>query len=227
MEARSPGLAGQKGLRRDILVELKKAQPLTAKELGDRFSVSANAVRRHLKELEAEGLVIYGREQRGNGAPTFCYRLSPPGEAVFPRQYEEPLKRLIDHVIGREGREAALAVIEQQYADLRSRLGSRLDEATPIDRLRTVAEVMEDAGFMAEPQDTAHGSVLAVHNCAIHAVADCLPEVCQTEIKFLEDVLRARVERRTHIIDGCNACQYAIDFHEDVKDAEAPMVSDT
>ena len=71
-----PGLAGHKGLRGDILLELKRLQPLTAKQLAVAFGVSANAVRRHLKELEAEGLVVYGREQRGTGAPTFTYRLS-------------------------------------------------------------------------------------------------------------------------------------------------------
>ena len=49
-----PGLAGHRGLRGDILLELKRQQPLTAKQLADAFSVSANAVRRHLKELEAE-----------------------------------------------------------------------------------------------------------------------------------------------------------------------------
>ncbi len=69
MDAISPGLAGQKGLRGEILLELKKAQPLTAKELAEVFGVSANAVRRHLKELEAERLVDYGREQRGSCIP--------------------------------------------------------------------------------------------------------------------------------------------------------------
>jgi predicted ArsR family transcriptional regulator len=53
---------------------------------------------------------------------------------------------------------------------------------------------------------------LSVHNCVLHAVATCLPEVCDTELHFLEDALGAQVERRSHIMGGCNACEYAIDF---------------
>ena len=174
--------------------------------------MSANAVRRHLKELEAEGLIAYGREQRGTGAPTFAYRLTSDGEALFPKQYESALKRLIGHVVEREGRDVALTLIEQQYADLRRQLGNRRDGETQMDRLRTVASVMEKAGFMAESSQANGEVTLSVHNCVIHAVADCLPEVCETEIRFLEEALGADVQRRSHIMNGCNSCEYAIAF---------------
>ncbi len=212
MDYMTPRLAGQKGLRGDILREIKKAQPLTAKELGETFGVSANAVRRHLKELEAEGLVGYGREQRGTGAPTYAFRLSRDGEALFPKQYEVALTRLIGHVVDKEGREVAIAVVEEQYADLRRRLGAVSDDLTPFDRLKNVTDVMEEAGFMAESSEEGGEVVLSVHNCVLHAVVNCLPEVCDTELRFLEDALGARVERQTHIMSGCNACEYTIEF---------------
>ena len=80
-----PQLSAHKGLRGQILLELKRAQPLTATELADKLGVSPNAVRHHLKELEAEQLIVYGREQRGVGAPTFAYRLSADGEGTDDR----------------------------------------------------------------------------------------------------------------------------------------------
>ncbi len=212
MDYMTPRLAGQKGLRGDILREIKKAQPLAAKELGEIFGVSANAVRRHLKELEAEGLVVYGREQRGTGAPTYAFRLSRDGEALFPKQYELALTRLIGHVVDNEGREVAISVVEEQYADLRRRLGAVSDNLTPIDRLKNVTDVMEEAGFMAESSEEGGEATLSVHNCVLHAVVSCLPEVCDTELRFLEDALGARVERQTHIMSGCNACEYTIEF---------------
>ena len=212
MNYTAPRLAGQKGLRGEIILQVKRAQPLTAKELGDVFGVSANAVRRHLKELEAEGLIVYGREQRGTGAPTYAYRLSAGGEALFPKQYEQTLTRLIGHVIDRGGKDAAIAVVEEQYADLRRRLRGTEDGSTPFDRLKTVAGVMEEAGFMAESSEEDGEVRLSVHNCVLHAVANCLPEVCDTELQFLKEVLGARVERKKHIMNGCNACEYAIDF---------------
>ena len=212
MDAMTPALAGHKGLRGEILLQLKKSQPRTAKELARVFAVSANAIRRHLKELEAEGLIVYGREQRGTGAPTFAYQLSHDGEALFPNHYEQAVTRLIGHVIDAEGREAAIGVVEEQYADLRRRLGSDLQTSTPMDRLKSVAGVLEDAGFMADSSQVDGETRLSVHNCVLHAVATCLPEVCDTELHFLEDALGAQVRRRSHIIGGCNACEYTIDF---------------
>jgi DeoR family transcriptional regulator, suf operon transcriptional repressor len=210
MDSISPGLAGQKGLKGEILLSLKKAQPLTTKELAEIFGVTGNAIRRHLKELEAEGLVQYGREQRGTGAPTFAYRLSRSGEALFPRRYEEALTRLLKHVMESEGREAAVAVLKEQYFDLRKKLGAGFDEMAAPERVKAVAEVLEDAGFMAEYDESGGEMRLTIHNCALHAAASCLPEVCETELTFLENLIAAHAERRTHIMDGCNTCQYVI-----------------
>src|SRR6059036_4085802 len=93
-----PQLAAHKGLRGEILGELKRSQPLTTKDLAEKLGVSPNAIRHHLKELEAEALILYGREQRGVGAPTFAYRLSPEGESLFPRQYERALTDVLERL---------------------------------------------------------------------------------------------------------------------------------
>ena len=210
MEAITPGLAGQKGLKGEILLELKKAQPLTTKELAVSFGVSSTAVRRHLKELEAEGLLDYGREQRGTGAPTFAYRLSESGEGLFPKRYAEALTRLLKHVVEREGRDTAVSILEEQYDDIGRKLSSGFDELSAVDRVKAIAKVMGEAGFMAEYEDTDGETLLTIHNCALHAVAECLPEVCETELRFLEKLIAETTVRRSHIMQGCNACQYVI-----------------
>src|SRR3990172_8979338 len=126
-------LTPHKGLRGEILVELKRSQPLTARDLADRLGVSPNAIRHHLKELEAEHLVVYGREQRGVGAPTIAYRLAAAGDALFPRRYEETLTELLERIEARGGREAATAMFEERYVDLTRRLQAELDGAGPTD----------------------------------------------------------------------------------------------
>src|SRR5215217_174278 len=82
---------GLRGARAAVLIELKRGRCLTAKDIAVKLGVSLNAVRHHLKELEAEALVEYERQHRGVGAPAFAYRLSPSGETLFPRKYESTL----------------------------------------------------------------------------------------------------------------------------------------
>ena len=205
-------LPGHRGLRSQILLELKKAQPLTAKELGSRFGVSANAVRRHLKELEAESLVEFGREQHGMGAPAFAYSLSEQGEALFPNGYRDALTELLGQVAERDGRDAVVAMFEQRYAQLGRRVKAEIEAAPRERRLEVVARVLTEAGYMADWRAKDGVFHLAEHNCAMRAVVTQYPEICAIEERFLGDVLGAEVEREAHIVRGCNACEYAINF---------------
>ena len=201
-----------KGIRGDILLALKREGPLTARDLAERLDVSPNAIRHHLKELEADSLVTYGREQRGIGAPTFAYQLSPSGDALFPKRYEQTLVQVLEGLAGRQGRGAAIDLLDEQYSGLTRRLTAELADAAPTERLAAVTQALSDAGYMAEWNEAAGTFQLAEHNCAIRAVAERFPEVCAAEARFLETVLGAAVERRQHIVGGCNACEYSITF---------------
>ena len=212
MTTASTQLSGHRGLRSQILLEIKKSQPITAKSLGMLFGVSANAVRRHLKELEAEGLVHFGREQHGLGAPAFMYRLTEQGEALFPNGYRDALTELLDQIASKDGRDAVTLMFEQRYAQLALRLRAELEVASQEGRLAVVARVLTEAGYMAEWHETDGVFHLAEHNCAMRAVVDRYPEICAVEERFLKDVLGAEVERQAHIVRGCNACEYAITF---------------
>ncbi len=203
--------AGYKGPRGEILVELKCGAGLTARDLADRLGMSNNAVRHHLKELEVDGLITHRREQRGVGAPVFIHVLTPAAEKLFPRRYEDLMTRALEHLADSEGRHAVVRLVEERYAALAARIREELRAAPAAERLAVVARLLADDGYMAQWEDTGGALVLKEHNCAIRAVAERFPEVCEAEARFLQDVLGVGVERRLHILDGCRACEYDID----------------
>jgi DeoR family transcriptional regulator, suf operon transcriptional repressor len=203
---------GHKGQRGAALAQLKRYQPLTARELAVRLGVSLNAARHHLKELEVEGLVSYQREHRGVGAPVFAYRLSPAGEERFPRRYCEALTAMLGEVVEREGRGAAVSLLESYFRLLAGRIQGQLEGLPPADRLRVVARALSEEGYMAEATSGDGVAVLTEHNCAIPAVAKRFPEICAAEAKFLAELLNAEVERTGHILNGCPACEYKVRF---------------
>ncbi len=207
---------GPKGTRAAILIELKRAPAvagrLTAADLAERLEVSLNAVRHHLKELESEQLVEYDRERRGVGAPAFAYRLTERGEALFPRRYEGTLLQLLDQVERRDGRQAAVSMLESQFDTIAERLEPLLAGALPENRLELVSRAMADEGFMTEWRETAETTDIVSHNCALLAVAERFPELCDAERRFLTRTLDASVERVSHILNGCGACEYSVRF---------------
>ena len=199
---------------------LKRTSGRSAKGLADELGLSLNAVRHHLKELELSGLVGYERRQhKGVGAPSFHYRLTAAGEALFPRRYEDAVTRLLDHVVAREGREAAVEVLQERYREMAARLRVALADATPEERLRAVTRALAEDGYMPEVVRRGDGAglpMLVEHNCPMQQVAARFPELCEAEARFLAEVLEADVTRESHIVSGCGSCDYVVKAREPV-----------
>jgi DeoR family suf operon transcriptional repressor len=202
---------GYRGTRGEILTALKMSQPLTAKELADKFGVTPNALRRHLKELENEGIVRYQREIRGVGGPVFAFSLTDAGEALFPRGYERALSEILDLVREQQGDEALVRLFQRRWEDI-ARVARPELERLPVEQRATrLAELLTSLGYMAEARPVAGAlPVLTEHNCAIRLIAERFPEVCAAEERFIADLLGAPVTRQAHIAKGANCCEYCI-----------------
>ncbi|HXH28910.1 MAG TPA: winged helix-turn-helix transcriptional regulator [Candidatus Polarisedimenticolia bacterium] len=213
--------SGYKGPRGALLVTLKRSGGLAARDLAVELGLSANAVRHHLKELEADGVIAYRREQRGVGAPTYVWHLSAAGEALFPERSKEVVTDLLDRVAEQTGRQPIVAALETRFAELTRRLQADLADAPPARRMEVVMRALVEGGYMAEWEAGENGARLTEHHCAIKALAERFPEVCEAEAKFLAAVLAAPVEREAHMLAGCPACEYRVRFPED---GPAPLI---
>jgi DeoR family suf operon transcriptional repressor len=187
------------------------AQPLTAKELADRFGVTPNALRRHLKELEHEGKVRYQSEIRGVGGPVFAFSLTEAGEALFPKAYEDTLAEVLDLVRQQHGDEGLLQLFERRWDEIAAVARPELEQLPVDQRAARLAALLTSLGYMAEAHPVSGTlPVLTEHNCAIRLVAERFPEVCAAEQRFIADLLGQPVTRQAHIAKGANCCEYCI-----------------
>ena len=207
-------LSGYRGLKADLLVALKKAQPLTAKELGERFGLTPNALRRHLKALEEAEVVRYRREVRGVGGPVYAYSLTASGESLFPNAYADALVAALETLGAQAGPDAVVQLFRRQWVALVGDAGPTLAALPLAERAQLLAELRSSQGYMAEavPAAGEGGEAVLVreHNCAIRAAAERFPEICAAERRLFEEILDASVERRRHILAGCNECEYVV-----------------
>ena len=204
-------LSGYRGLKADLLVALKRAQPLTARELGERFGLTPNALRRHLKALEEAEVVRYRREVRGVGGPVYAYSLTASGESLFPNAYADALVAALETLGERAGPEAVVALFRRQWEALVGEAGPTLAALPLAERAQLLAELRSSQGYMAEAEAREDESVVVrEHNCAIRAAASRFPEICAAERVLFEEILDASVERRGHMLAGCNKCEYVV-----------------
>lgn len=210
-EAQLPGYRGSRGT---LLLELKRSPGLVVRDLARRLALSANAVRHHLRELEADGLVVRAREQRGVGAPSHAWHLTASAERLFPTGYAEALTALLDEVGRRDGRAAAVALLEAHFARVQAGMTGALDGLPPAERMARLAELRTAQGYMADGAAGPCCGTLVEHHCPIRALAERFPEVCAIEERLLGGLLGGQVDRRRHLLRGDGACEYRVRFAE-------------
>jgi len=205
-------IAGFRGIRGDVLVAVKRSQPITANELAADFGLTPNALRRHLKELEAEGLVGCVRQVRGVGGPRLAYSLTEAGEALFPRSYDTTLATLLDTVREQRGADGVVELFHAQWERVAGGAKEQLAALPLNERAQLLSELLSSHGYMAESDALPNGdeTLIREHNCVLRAVAEKFPEVCVAEERFLAEFLGAVVERRKHIASGASCCEYCV-----------------
>jgi DeoR family suf operon transcriptional repressor len=202
-------LAGFSGLRAELLVTLRKEQPLTASDLGERFGLTANAVRRHLKTLQDAGLVRFESVVRGVGGPGYEYSLTEQGELLFPRAYANPLADALDIVRAEQGSEGVVGIFRRRWEAIAEAAAPQLAELSFSERASALAAMLTANGYMAVSESPSPTEArIREHNCAVREIALRFPEVCHAEAAFIAEVLGAPVERQSHMMHGCSSCEY-------------------
>lgn len=208
--APQPGPVGHRGPRGEILLHLKRQTGATASELAESLGCSLNAVRHHLKELEADGAITYDRTLKGVGAPAHTWRLTVAGHTLFPDRYDRTALDLLDHVVASAGRGAAVAILERQYDGLHTRLQAAAQGLHGAARGEAIAQALTAEGYMATFTTTDAGGELVEHHCPHRLVAERFPEICAAERRVLAQVFNADVTRRCRIAGGCGTCTYEV-----------------
>lgn len=207
-----PGLGPSQRL---LLERLKRLGTATLGDLEGDLGLARETVRDHLKALGAEGLVERaGLLREGPGRPQVLYRLSAQGERLFPRREGELLRELAGFLL-EGGREDLLAAFFDRRAQgRRDRLRARVAGLDPERRLREVAAILTEEGFLAEITEPGGGSPrLRLCHCPLREVVAVSHLPCRAELALVEELLGRSLVRETFIPDGASACTYALLDH--------------
>lgn len=215
----------QSSTKQDILKYLLKEVQATALTLSTALKVSPQAIRRHLKDLEGEELIIYSSEQIGMGRPQHVYRLSDTGKERLRREvgdsYGKFTVSLLDTLTETVGRDQVSSILQKQWQRKAEEYQQHLAKGSLQQRVAMLVELRKAEGFMAEyypvedsdPKENKF--IFLEHNCAISNVAESFPSVCGHELEMFAAVLADCTVERTHwIIDGEHRCGYLIQAKE-------------
>lgn len=212
----STGATRTSTLRRDILIELRRAGATSPEQLAAKLGASRTGVLQQLRSLQAGGLVDRRTVRHGVGRPRHLYDVTPDAQVAFPSNYDGLAAGLLaaigmvggDHLVA-EVFDARRRLVAQQMKD---RLAERLPEDAPlVDRVRELAVIQDEQGYLSAAVIAPDGTIrLQQCNCAIFGIASASTSPCEAELALFGDVLGADVVRETHIASGDRSCTYRI-----------------
>lgn len=208
-----PSAPAPERTKQRLLDLLKRHGTLTAQALASSLAVSVPAARRHLQDLQDQGLIEAHTERPGGrGRPQHVFGLTERGEAAFPKTYSTLCVDVLRHVEGLFGEGAVMQVFDARSAELAGTLRAELPLGLALEeRVRWFAARLSGVGFDAVVEPGPDGTwYLVERNCPNLTVARQYQELCTSELGLFVDVLGVPVLRETRIACGQGGCRYRI-----------------
>jgi predicted ArsR family transcriptional regulator len=192
---------------RGQIITLLRRSSRTVDELAQALSLTDNAVRAHLANLERDGMVQQRGMHRGSSKPAAVYALAPEAEQVFPKAYDSVLQQLLEALHGQmmpEEVETLLREVGHHMAaqwkipagDLRVRLGAAI-------------EIFNELGGLAELEACNGQFCIRGYRCPLAAVVPGHPEVCSLSETLLTELVEVPVQKHCDY-DGIPRCSFTV-----------------
>jgi predicted ArsR family transcriptional regulator len=199
--------------RRAIVRLLKQEGALDSAALARRLRLTPMAVRQHLYELQREKLVTAEERRVPLGRPAKHWQLTREADRLFPDAYAELTLALIGAMGDTIGPSGMQKVLEARSAAQRAAYGRRIPKAAPlVAKLRALARVRTEEGYMAEVRRDGKGYLFVENHCPICAAANACQGFCSTELDLFRSVLGpgVSIERAEHVVSGDRRCVYRV-----------------
>jgi predicted ArsR family transcriptional regulator len=191
--------SSERGTRGQVARLVLELGPATAATLGGRLGLTPAAIRRHLENLIADGMIemrtarSYGN--RGRGRPAKVFVVTDAGRSAFEHTYDDLATSALRFIEQAGGPEAVAEFARRQVSELERRYAATLAEAdaTLPAKVQALAEALSADGYAAAagPATEAFGRLLGapVRRLATIAHGDgiCTTHVTCTDRKTTED----------------------------------------
>ena len=224
----------ERGTRARVARLILELGPSTASLIGGRLGLTPAAIRRHLDNLLAEGLIETRSARtyasRGRGRPARLFAITDAGRSAFEHAYDDLASSALRFLATEAGPAAVEKFARHQVSELERRYGAVLAGVAPGDRVRALADALSADGYAASasaapaptpaPADAAAGATamaggeqLCQHHCPVAHVAEEFPQLCEAETEAFSRLLGRPVQRLATIAHGDGICTTHVTGH--------------
>ncbi len=197
------------GTRERILEYICEHRGARAEELAEQFGVTAAAVRRHVDNLRADGLVDARPVKQATGRPYHAYFPTDKATQTMPPAYADLLARML-RSLGEQD-EVISTVMASVAESLASRHRSDIPDSAAIEEvIAQVTASLKTEGILEAWRSEADGFHLVNSSCPYHKAAEISTLPCESDRQAIELLLGLDVEQLNRIVDGAPLCEYLV-----------------
>ena len=191
----------------ELVIEQRESR---VEDLADELGITPAAVRRHLDNLRADGLVEIKQVKQSTGRPYYAYQPTEAARGALPAAYADLLERMLRSLSEDTVKAKVMAGIAESLAE-RHR-GQIPDEvADPAELARMVTESLRAEGILDSWHAESDGFHLTNGACPYRKAAELSELPCESDRKAIELLLGHNVDQVHRIVDGAANCEYL--FH--------------
>jgi predicted ArsR family transcriptional regulator len=234
------GTASSAPTRGQVARLILELGPSTAATLGGRLGLTPAAIRRHLDNLLAEGLIetrtARAYANRGRGRPAKVFVITDAGRSAFEHAYDDLASNALRFLAETAGPEAIAEFARRQVSDLERRYAPAVARGALASRVQALAEALSADGYAASAGPApaigpgGSGEQLCQHHCPVAHVAAEFPQLCEAETEAFGRLLGTPVQRLATIAHGDGICTTHVTSVGKANPAEAvavPVTSET
>ena len=143
----------ERGTRARVARLILELGPSTASLIGGRLGLTPAAIRRHLDNLLAEGLIETRSARtyasRGRGRPARLFAITDAGRSAFEHAYDDLASSALRFLATEAGPAAVEKFARHQVSELERRYGAVLAGVAPGERVRALADALSADGYAA------------------------------------------------------------------------------
>jgi len=207
-------LGSERGTRARIARLILENGPVTAAGLSTRLGLTPAAVRRHLDNLLAGGLIEVRTARRmanrGRGRPAKLFAITDAGRSAFEHAYDDLATSALRFLAEVAGPAEVAEFARRQVAELERRYRPVMESAGE-DKVKALAEALSADGYAASASSAPSlaaggGEQLCQHHCPVAHVAAEFPQLCEAETEAFARLLGTPVQRLATIAHGDGIC---------------------
>ena len=184
----------------------------TAREIANTLGYAQTTTQECLVTLTSSGLIYYKDERGVIGRPKRKYFFSSSDFSQFTTQYSWLSSLLLEHLSNTLPPEKIDELLSSIAARVSENVERELKNLSPDGRFEKLAEIMNTLGYDVtwKRSPSTNETILEAKSCVYHKVAVQFPQLCQFDIKLIENVSKKAVQLQCCIARGGKTCRFSL-----------------